>query len=90
MRIPCVQTPPPFLQEKSRGGGGGLDIGNNEHRSEETKTQVPQHLKIAFLCETSFKLLNQQELNKNDFKSELHDNLMNEVHSTIYETRAVI
>ena len=38
--IGCVQTPPPFLQEKSRGGGGDLDTGYNEHRSEETKTQV--------------------------------------------------
>ena len=42
---------------------------------------------MAFLCEKSFKLLN-QELNKNDLKSELHGILMNEVHSTIYETRA--
>ena len=33
--------PSPFLQEKSRGGGGDLDTGYNEHRSEETKTQVP-------------------------------------------------
>ena len=34
-------NPSPFLQEESRGGGGGLYTGYNEHRSKETKIQVP-------------------------------------------------